>query len=342
MTDLKSAFKATRLMSDLGMDNKEIATLVSWLTHLYTDGVITEKQLDGIPFERASDEALIETAKKIAYREGFGKILADGPLAFSEKLGQKAKDYLYHNQGMTMRTFEFRAEPGTALGEAVSSRGNSLRATTYHVVLWNKPAKDDYKGDDPQEVKESLEWSKKMFGTEEAIKATAYEGKPAALIYEMNGAAIADSLGYCTTMIRPDRVGAPGSQFGDTSYSFAAERFTAATGIPMDEKGLFKIGERVCNIERAIVVRDGRTRAKDALPGFFFKTPIPDGPQGGKTLNKVEFEKMKDEYYRIRGWDIETGFQTESTLKALDMMDVAKELKKMNKLAKKKAKETSR
>jgi aldehyde:ferredoxin oxidoreductase len=341
MTNLSSAFKATRLMSDLGMDNKEIATIVSWLTHLYTEGVITEKQLDGIPFERASTQALLETAQKIAHREGFGKVLADGPVAFAEKLGQKAKDYLYHNQGMTMRTFEFRAEPGTALGEAISSRGNSLRATTYHVVLWNKPAKDDYTGDDPQEVRESFEWSKKMFGTEEAIRATSYEGKPAALIYEMNGAAIADSLGYCTTMIRPDRVGAPGSQFGDTSYNFAADRFTAATGIPMDEKKLFQMGERICNLERAIVVRDGRTRATDELPDFFFKTPVPDGPQAGKTLDRASFEKMKDEYYSLRGWDIETGLQKENTLKDLDMMDIARELKKMNRLGKKKKEASS-
>jgi aldehyde:ferredoxin oxidoreductase len=341
MTDLGSAFKATRMMSDLGLDNKEIATLVSWLTHLYTDGVITEKQLDGISFDRASNEALVETAKKIAKREGFGKVLADGPVAFADKLGQKAKDYLYQNQGMTMRTFEFRAEPGTALGEAISSRGNSLRATTYHVVLWNKPAKDEYLGDNPNDVKDSLAWSKKMFGTEEAIKATSYEGKPTALIYEMNGAAIADSLGYCVTMIRPERVGAPGSQFGDTSYEFAAQRFTAATGIPMDEKGLFKIGERVCNLERAIVVRDGRTRATDALPDFFFKVPVPDGPQAGKTLDRVSFEKMKDEYYKQRGWDTETGLQLEGTLKNLNMADVAKELKKMKKLGKKTKEEAS-
>jgi aldehyde:ferredoxin oxidoreductase len=339
MTDLSSAFKATRLMSDLGLDNKEIATIVSWLTHLYTDGVISEKDLDGIPFERASVEALFETAKRITFREGFGKILADGPIAFAEKLGKTAKEYLYHNQGLTMRTFEFRAEPGTALGEAVSCRGNSLRATTYHVVLWNKPAKDEYLGVDPTEIKESLEWSHKMFGTEEAIIATSYEGKPSALIYEMNGAAIADSLGYCTTMIRPDRVGAPGSQFGDTSYEFAAERFTAATGIPMDEKKLFKAAERICNLERAIVVRDGRTRATDTLPEFFFKVPVPDGSQAGKTLDRELFEKMKDEYYNLRGWDVETGLQFESTLKDLDMEDIAIELKKMKKLGKKKSKE---
>jgi aldehyde:ferredoxin oxidoreductase len=93
--------------------------------------------------------------------------------------------------------------------------------------------------------------------------------------------AVADSLGYyCATMIRPGRTGAPGSQFGDPSFNFGAERVSAATGIPFDEASLYEIGERVCVIERAIVVRDGRTRKTDSIPGFFFKVPIPDGVSG--------------------------------------------------------------
>jgi aldehyde:ferredoxin oxidoreductase len=332
MTDLRASFEATRTMTDLGMDNKEVATIVSWLMHLYSDGVVSAEDLDGVPFERGDSKALFETVRKVAYREGFGKLLADGPVALARKLGPDAEKYLYHNQGLTMRTFEFRAEPGTALGEAISARGNSLRATTYHVVLWDKPAKDEYEGVDPEERDASYAWARKMFGTEKAIMATEYEGKPAALIYEMNGAAIADSLGYCTTMVRPGRAGAPGSQFGDTSYAFAAERFTAATGIPMDEAGLFGIGERICNLERAIVVRDGRTRVTDALPDFFFEMPIPDGPQEGRRLDRERFERMKDEYYALRGWDLETGLPRRSTLEGLGLKEAADVLEEHGKL----------
>ena len=337
MTDLASAFKGTRMMSDLGLDNKEVATVVSWLMHLYNDGLVEGKDLDGVSFERGDPEALFETARRMAYRDGYGDALADGPVTLAKKLGKKATDYLYHNQGLTMRTFEFRAEPGTALGEVISARGNSLRATTYHVVLWDKPAREGYAGVDPEERDASYEWSRRMFGTEKAIMATEYEGKPAALIYEMNGAAIADSLGYCATMIRPGRTGAPGSQFGEASYQFAADRFRAVTGMDVDEAALFQYGERICNLERAIVVRDGRTRAAETLPDFFFETPILDGPQAGKKLDRGRFEKMKDEYYTIRGWDPETGTQREPTLNKLGMADVAKELKKMKKLAQEKA-----
>lgn len=333
LTDLEVSFEATRTMTDLGMDNREIATIVSWLMHLYHDGKITASDLDGVPFDRGSTDALFETIRKVAFREGFGEVLADGPLALAEKLGPDAEAYLIHSQGMTMRTFDFRTEPGTALGEAIAPRGNSLRATTYHVVLWDKPPREDYGGMPPDERDAAYAWSKKMFGTEKAIMATEYEGKPRSLIYEMNGAAIADSLGYCTVMVRPGRSGAPGSQTGDTSYAFAAERFTAATGVPMDEAGLFRIGERICNIERAIVVRDGRTRSTDTLPGFFFDVPVPDGSQKGRKLDRAKFEAMKDEYYRLRGWDVETGLPRRRTLEELGMKDVADYLDGLRKLA---------
>jgi aldehyde:ferredoxin oxidoreductase len=334
MTDLKESFKATRMMSDLGMDNKEIATIVSWLMHLYSDGKVTAADLDGVAFEKGSSEALFETIHRLAYRKGFGDTLADGPIALAKRLGPAAMEYLKHNQGLTMRTFEFRAEPGTALGEAISERGNSLRATTYHVVIWDKPAREGYLGMPKEQREAALAWSKRMFGTEKAIIATDYEGKPAVLIYEMDGAAVADSLGYCVSMIRPSRVGAPGSQMGDMSYDFAAERFTAATGVPMDEAGLFQAGSRICNIERAIAVRDGRSRETDTLHEYFFKVPIPDGPQKGRILDREKFEKMKDEYYSLRGWDVKTGLQKASTLRRLGMKDVADQLRKASRLAK--------
>jgi aldehyde:ferredoxin oxidoreductase len=332
MTDLKSAFLAHRLMADLGMDSKEIASTVSWLMRLYHEGKISEEDMDGVSFERGDPKSVLETARKVAFREGFGKTLGDGPVALAKELGGDALDYLLHNQGLTMRTFEFRAEPGTALGEAISARGNSLRATTYHVVLWEKPAREGYDGVDPQELKDSYAWAKATFGSKDSIKATAYKGKPQSLIYEMNWAAVADALGYCTTMIRPGRTGAPGSQFGDPSYTFAAERVAAVTGIPFDEAGLYEIGERIVDLERAIVVRDGRTRDTDAIPEFFFKVPVPDGSQKGRKLDRKKFEKMKDEYYELRGWDVATGFPKRSTFEKMGLSEIASQMGKIKKL----------
>jgi aldehyde:ferredoxin oxidoreductase len=37
---------------------------------------------------------------------------------------------------------------------------------------------------------------------------------------------------------------------------------------------------------------------------------------------------MKDEYYRIRGWDVATGLQTRQTLESLVLKDVADDLER--------------
>jgi len=39
----------------------------------------------------------------------------------------------------------------------------------------------------------------------------------------------------------------------------------------------------------------------------------------GKTIDRNEFEKMKDEYYQLRGWDVPTGLQTRKKLEELGL-----------------------
>lgn len=61
--------------------------------------------------------------------------------------------------------------------------------------------------------------------------------------------------------------------------------------------------------------------------------PGPDGKpiaREGSVVDRGQFESMKDEYYRLRGWDVATGLQTEAKLTELGLADVARELKKMN------------
>ena len=48
----------------------------------------------------------------------------------------------------------------------------------------------------------------------------------------------------------------------------------------------------------------------------------------GMTLDRKEFENMKEEYYRLRNWDVVTGLPTRSSLEALDLKEVADGLEK--------------
>ena len=95
-------------------------------------------------------------------------------------------------------------------------------------------------------------------------------------------------------------------------------------------KHMFKLGERIWNIERAFNIREGFSRKDDTFPERFLKEPLEDGPAKGQIF---EIEPLLDEYYAARGWGIDNGFPTRATLESLDLNSVADELEKLNKLA---------
>ncbi len=108
--------------------------------------------------------------------------------------------------------------------------------------------------------------------------------------------------------------------------------FTAAVGLKMTPAKLMKIGERLRNVEKAFNVREGMTRKDDAPPERFFE-PIKSGPGKGDRLDRKKLAKTMDEYYQLRGWDVETGLPKKAKLVQLGLKEVADDLAKLGKLA---------
>jgi len=46
----------------------------------------------------------------------------------------------------------------------------------------------------------------------------------------------------------------------------------------------------------------------------------------GTSMNKTDFLRIIDEYYSVRGWDLEFGWPTSDLLKSLDLDEVIPEL----------------
>ena len=115
--------------------------------------------------------------------------------------------------------------------------------------------------------------------------------------------------------------------------------YALVTGIEMDIDGMLAVGERVRNVERAIMVREGRRREDDTLAEHCFKDPQgkdsagpnTSGPDGhwikvNRFIDRRKWEKLKDFYYAERGWDPATGIPTRARLEKLDLKDVADDL----------------
>ena len=65
----------------------------------YQRGILTRKDTDGLRLEWGNKEVILELVRKVAYREGFGDVLAEGCLNAARKIGKGAEKYAYHVKG---------------------------------------------------------------------------------------------------------------------------------------------------------------------------------------------------------------------------------------------------
>lgn len=331
LTDMDKTFEATRLCSDYGIDNQDIATPVSWLMQLYEDGIITAKDTDGVPMEWGSGDALIHVIHSVANRKGFGNTLADGVLNLAKKLGPKAEALLLHRRGIVPNSDEFRNQPAVALGTAVDTTCG--RENWYFEVIWDKHLKETGHED---EVEKAYAYATKTYGTEKAIIPWEYEKKVEGIISNEYDARVTDIFGVCFFATKgsgiPERASHRIGTAVKVVYPSELEMYKAATGLDFDESQLITFAERTLNLEKAYNVREGFTREDEEVSEFWFEKPIPDGPHKGKVLDKAKFEKMKDGYYTLRGWDTKTSWPTRETYERLGLRDVANSLQKLGKL----------
>ena len=101
--------------------------------------------------------------------------------------------------------------------------------------------------------------------------------------------------------------------------------YSAVTGIDITTEQVDFTGERLKNMQRAVLIRNHSRNRKMELDEIvpFFKRP--DGSTGA-TLDENKFDTLVDHYYDERGWDRATGWPTRARLESLDLKDVADEL----------------
>jgi aldehyde:ferredoxin oxidoreductase len=114
-----------------------------------------------------------------------------------------------------------------------------------------------------------------------------------------------------------------------------SEIYSAVTGFEVSLENLREAAKRNYTLYKALNVRLGFSRKDDVFPERWFE-PLQTEDRGtmtlsdyfGNPLSREDCEKLLDDYYDERGWDIETGIPTEKTLNELGLGDVAKDLKK--------------
>ena len=329
----QTVWQSVVLSNKLGLCTFEMAGFVPWLKDLSDAGLLDEKT-SGLPLSKFGSREFIETLlENIAHRKGIGDVLAEGAPRAAKMLPDAWPLYerYYPAHGQTEHN-SVRDYPAIALLWALDSRDPMIDHHAYRHLSVSRqrwPQPHGLTAEAAQAISENI------FGTKTAIDHGTYAEKAKAVAYCQNRSAVINSLVLCDFLFpifisqsREDRM-------GDTAAE--SRLLSAVTGTDIDEEALNGVGERIWNILRAIMVREGRTKQKDTLhPTNFQKVDIQQeaarhsvaiiSANHTQPIQEEDFEKAKAEYYDIRGWDPETGRPTRKTLLDLDLKDIADQL----------------
>ncbi len=297
---------ANHLVNDLGLDTIEVGSLIAWAMELYEKGILTKDDTDGLELQWGSDDAVLEMIERMAFRQGIGDVLAEGPLRAADKIGPESLKYLIHVKGMSNLHSDERPTPSLALNIAVSTRGADHLRGRPAIDLYNLPMKvldKVYRQPDGYEGPLTDDY-------------TAYEGKARMVVWQEMDYMAADSLGICkfhTVFLSPNH----------PAFDEFAKLIGLNTGLEMTPMQVWQAARRSYTIERLFNLREGFTRKDDWLPDRYFDEPTPMGLPTArhKCIDRDKFDAMLDEYYRLHEWDGQ-GVPTPELLKRLEIDDL--------------------
>jgi len=340
-------FFANRLIDRYGLDAWSMMATVILLGGCSQAGIISEEET-GLPLSKIGSLEFIETlVKKISQREGLGDVLAQGPVKAAASLGNVATgmiDNLLGDPHGHLAVFCPRLLIYTGLAYALEPRQHipQLAEIGGTVELfwgeWARKVPESYVSSD---VLRSI--AGRFWGSELAVDFSTYEGKALAAKKIQDRIFGNECLIACLwnfpiwhSRYTEDHMGDP---------AIESTIISAVTGQDIDEDQLYLFGEKAYNLQRAVMIREGRRgREDDRLPDHFHTQPLEfdyydmeclvPGKNGeiisrkGEVLEKDKFEEMKSEFYSLREWDVETGLQKKAKLRELGLEEVAEDLSK--------------
>ena len=337
---------AMRLCDRYGLDSSVIQAMIEWLTRCYKEGVLRE-YYTGLPLSKMGSQEFIETlTRKIAMREGFGEMLAQGTVKAAELIGGRARELISYsvvNRTGEVKDYEPRLILHNALLFATEPRRplQQIHETSGVLLQWLAWLGGMDKASLSPEIIRNI--AVRYWGSVEAADYSSYDGKALAAKKIQDRTYALESLVLCNFRWPTLHNRLTENHMGDPAL--ASQIFSAVTGRELDEDQLDEIGERIFNLQRAVLLRQGwGGRAGDRLLDYHHEEPLQysrldrecqvPGRNGevvsrkGKVVDREEFEKMKSEYYGLRGWDVESGLPTRAKLKELQLEDVADGLDK--------------
>jgi aldehyde:ferredoxin oxidoreductase len=282
--DVASIIKANDICNRYGLDTISAGTTIAFAIECYENNVISKRETDGIEMTWGNAPAIVTMLNKLARREGFGDVLADGVKIAAERIGKGADKYAMHIGGEEPGCRDPRLIPSRGVGYIADPAPGRHTASTIQVMFEQGAALGNY----PQ------------------LRAAQKELKGGGLYAVANKyQAMASSAGLCYFSLIPG------------TYP-VIEFISAVTGWDFTMEEALKIGHRIQTLRQAFVIRDGIAPNDFKLPERMSRTPN-EGPLVGKTR---DFNALKSSFYEAMGWaseGVKAGHPLEHTLKELGL-----------------------
>ena len=252
INDLASIIEANHLADEYGFDTISLGGTLATAMELWEKGLLKPEDVeeDAPPFRWGNTEVLHYYIEKMAYRKGFGDILAEGGYRLAEKFN--GVEYFMGVKKQELPAYDPRGAEGHGLGYATNNRGGChIKQYMISPEILGYPYKMD-----PHDI------------SDEKIKM---------VIVFQDLTALIDAAGLCVF-----------TTFGLGADDYR-DMLNAALGWDLTTEDYLKIGERIWNAERLFNIKAGLDPLKeDTLPKRLLEEPVRNGPNKGYVVRLKE------------------------------------------------------
>lgn len=288
-SSMESIGKANDICNRYGMDTMTCGSTIAFAIECFENGLINEKDTDGLKLTWGNSQAIIAMAQKIGKKEGFGSILSEGSARAAEQIGGNASDFLTTVKGLEAPMHDPRGAHGYGLAYAVSPRG------ACHVSSnnWLVEGGGTYLPEIPELADE--------------ITGMTSEGKARLDIADQDfGMFFSSCAVFCNL----------GAMILNATQ--AVNMVNHVTGFDYTVEEAMKRGRRIWYLKRGLSNLFGVRAEHDRLPKRLL-TPLEKGPTAGSV---PDMDLMLREFYELRGFN-DDGVPRKEILEELGLPELA-------------------
>jgi len=282
--------KANHLCNLYGIDTISVGTAIAFAMECYERGVITKEDTDGIELTWGNPEAIITLTEKIAKRQGFGAVLADGVKKAAERIGKDSQEWAIHVGGEEPPAHDARVSP--AWGAVYTVDPTPSRHTAGHEMWF-------------VEMKRKISpYPELYYPDAEQFDIGYKKARMYADAHNYHNLIASAGLCYFVAVLHP--------------YYHVIELIAAVTGWDFTLKEGLEAGSRIENVRQAFNLREGLTPKYFDMPKRMTEA-TKSGPLAGRD---IDFAMLRERYYETMGWNPETGKPLDSTLEELGIKEL--------------------